>query len=136
MFEKPERYLLISSIAYGYFQFEARLESVAIKKMMLHGHAYVDAYLDTGRDPKPRAGMCRIVTSHNGERQWTQAELESLSANKVLSDGGEHYFYWMVRNIEEIPRFRAEFNNTGPKDYSSMKNVISRYVTCDGNAYA
>ena len=57
-------FMLITSIAYGQFKYQNRIEFLGIDKNPLYGNAYVSAYLDTERgNPRIQPGQCRIISS-------------------------------------------------------------------------
>ena len=62
--------MLTTSIAYGEFSYQQRIEFDGISKNPIYGNAYVSAFLDneTGT-PKMQPGQCRIVTNNLNENE-------------------------------------------------------------------
>jgi hypothetical protein len=55
-------YMLTTSIAYGDFTYNDKIEFLGIDKNPVYGNAYVDAYKDTEKGkPKLEPGQCRIL---------------------------------------------------------------------------
>src|ERR1039457_2673646 len=57
-----QRIMLTTSISYGHFKYENRLEYDGMNKNPIYGEAYVNAYMDNEHEKiRIRPGQCRII---------------------------------------------------------------------------
>ena len=55
-------FMLTTSIAYGKFRYQERIEFEGIEKNPIYGNAYISAFLDNENGkPKIQPGQCRII---------------------------------------------------------------------------
>jgi hypothetical protein len=97
--------LLITSIAYGYFHYENKLEFNGITKDPIFGHGYVDAYLDAEHGlPKLIPGQCRILTNNMPgfiNAALTRGELSECIRTKD-GENNHLYYYWSCDSMEQV----------------------------------
>lgn len=118
-------FMLTTSVAYGSFKYEDRIEFEGINKSLLGGNAYLDAYLDNGSGkPKIQPGQCRLV-----KKNFPADLINRIPRRLVERNGNDkhYYYYWMVRDPDEIHRFEDEYKNTYNLKYAGMLNVLKSY---------
>lgn len=125
--------MLTTTIAYGNFKYQERIEFEGIEKNAIYGNAYVSAFLDNENGkPKIRPGQCRIVKGNLPQR--IIQSIERNSHDEVLSmikrrnkDNNHYYFYWMVKNESEIEDFEKEFKDFYNLIYAGMLKALKKY---------
>ena len=107
-------YLVRTTIAYGHFKYENRIEMPCIRKELIVGAAYLDAYAN---NDKIATGAIAIVKLHGN------TPLENISIDddykqliKEHSPKKSFYeYYWSLQNESQIGSFvnkRKEIQNT------------------------
>ncbi len=124
-------YMLTTSIAFGDFRYENRLEFDTIEKNLLIGNAYVDAFLDSeDKNYKLKPGQCRIVCGNN-------TELRDLDFSKISSDfifseevnNKKHrYFYWNLQNTNQIIKFENKYKKADDKVYEAELKALKNFL--------
>jgi len=115
--------MLTTSIAYGQFDYNKRIEFQGIEKNLMLGSAYLKAYLDNGREkPKIQPGQCRIV-------KMGLPDEVNIRNNQHIKEDGDHYYYyyWNVQNPNNIDAFRKSYNASYDLKYSSMLKSLKEY---------
>lgn len=105
--------LLGTSIAYGEFKYQNRIEFEGIIKNNIYGNAYLSAFLDAERNKqKIQPGQCRIVKENFPINLSTteDEELFNLLKNRKYYPKN-YYFYWTLSNPEEIGNFEKKYKN-------------------------
>ena len=117
--------MLVSSVAYGPFTYQQRLEFPGIEKNPLFGNAYLDAYLDVS-DSKTKLlpGQCRVACRNLPDRLDVTG-----GGTRLLTRRPEHrYFYWMVPTPAEIPAFDEQYSRAcslnSKLKYSAMLSAL------------
>lgn len=131
---------LTTSIAYGYFKYEQRVEVKTIDKNLIYGSAYVDAFYDNEYGvPKIQPGQCRIVNlppeiERTLEGNHSQDEILRLLKKKNGGDNN-YYFYWMVETPSEIDYFEKKYTDAYNSRYDGMLKVLKmeRCPICTGS---
>lgn len=111
--------MLTTSIAYGPFSYQERVEFQGIEKNPIYGNAYVSAFLDNeNAKPKIQPGQCRIVKKNLPE----EINIERLTTiDERLQNKEKHiYFYWMVDSSDQIKDFEKSYNDSYKQKYSGM----------------
>lgn len=123
-------FMLITSIAYGQFKYQNRIEFLGIDKNPVYGNAYVSAYLDTERsNHRIQPGQCRIVRENLPESIISAIE-QGLPTNpfnliKIRDIVRHHfYFYWMVNDPVQIDRFEKEYRDTYNLKFAGMLQAL------------
>ncbi len=99
--------MFTTSIAFGRFRCEKRLEFTGLEKNLIYGKAYVDAFLDNEKgEPKIQPGQCRIVKK--GLPSNILDERDEI-LRLIKEDGNHYYFYWMVRDPSMIEIFKRKY---------------------------
>lgn len=114
-----KEYMLTTSIAYGYFNYQGKIEFDGIEKNPIYGGAYVHAFMDneTGL-PKMQPGQCRICKENLPELNIDQFEL-------IKNIGKKHFqFYWNLNNVDEIAEFEKQYKNTYSLKYAGMLKAL------------
>lgn len=122
-----EGFMLTTSIAYGPFKYQERIEFRGIEKNPIYGSAYLGAYLDsTNEKPLIQPGQCRIVidnlpgdviTSLDGR----QGELLS----QIIKESIKHYyFYWNVENSQGVEAFKTRYRDAYNLKFAGMLKAL------------
>lgn len=123
---RRNRIMLSTSIAFGEFFSIKTEEHDHIRKNMIFGPAYIDAYTDNLDNLDP--GLCRIVKKNLPE--LISSRLNSSPANDdllafVRQDEGRIYFYWNCRTSIEIETFKAKYRQARETKYQEMFEALS-----------
>lgn len=117
-----DNFMLTTSIAYGYFRYQDRIEFEGIEKNPVFGDAYLSAFFDNENGkPKIRPGQCRIVKK--GLPQIVVSKIRDGRGNifprvrKRERDKNHFYFYWMIDKPQQ-----AEIVEKGYKENCKSKN--------------
>jgi hypothetical protein len=112
--------MLTTSIAYGDFFYQNRMEISGSGKNFIYGEAYVKAYFDNENGkPKIQPGECRLLKS---------GHLINPDNNLLLLDKGKYlYYYWNVQNPEDIGEFRELYNNSYKRKYTGMLEALKKF---------
>lgn len=125
-------FMLTTSIAYGHFKYQERIEFEGIEKNPIYGNAYVSAFLDneTGK-PGIQPGQCRIV-KQNLPNELIQS-IEDSNNNGILcmvkkrdNDKEHYYFYWIVETPEEIEQFKKEYTDAYNLKYAGILKALKK----------
>ena len=124
------KFMLTTSIAYGKFKYQKRIEFPGIRKTPIYGNAYVSAYLDNENgSPKIQPGQCRIVKK-NLPNDITRA-IEQSQDNDIFrvirkrnGDNKHYYYYWMVNDHSEIGRFEQDYKKAYNLKYEGMRKAL------------
>jgi len=124
-------YMLTTSIAYGSFKFQERIEFPGIGKNPIYGNAYVQAFSDNASGlPRIEPGFCRLVRENLPPESTTPI---GTSANGLLhllaerrNDRRHLYFYWNLSRTSEIEAFEREYTNAYSLKYSGMLKALKR----------
>lgn len=119
-----DNYMLTTSIAYGVFDYQDKLEFEGIEKNPIYGNAYVKAFLDNEKgSPKIKPGQCRLVN----ENLPFEIDLENPIHNLLKSKAGDRkhlYFYWNVENRDDIEQFEKQYTDSYQLRYSGMLKAL------------
>ena len=118
--------LTTSSIDYGDFKYEDRIEVSNMKEVYFIGQPYVNAFLDNEfGDPKILPGECRILRDH---LDFISEFPDSLPFSVLIPKGKHYYYYWMIHNPDHIERFKKEYDNIHQDVYKELKQLIQKHV--------
>ena len=136
---KKEGFMLTTSIAYGNFKYEKRIEVKHIGKDLIIGEAYISAFLDNEKwKPKIQPGQCRIVSKNLPDdvkaaidnidkRNDLDEEVARVFKMIMKSNNGKHYYYyWMAKNKDDIERIKKAYKSaqdTLRDDYKSAEKL-------------
>jgi len=123
--------MLTTSIAYGHFKYQDRLEFEGIEKNLFHGNAYLAAFLDNeSGKPKIQPGQCRIVKK-NLPRDVEEALEDDYNRDEFLqlvrrrnNNDKHNYFYWMVKNPSEIDGFENQYRDAYNLKFAGMLSAL------------
>lgn len=128
-------YMVTTSIAYGRFRYQQRIEFEGINKNQIYGNAYVTAFLDNEKGkPRIQPGQCRIISKN---LPASIADVIERSENndffkmirKRGSDNEHYYYYWMINNPVEIKRFEQNYRNSYNSKYAGMLKALKGEIT-------
>lgn len=112
--------MLTTSIAYGPFSYQQRIEFEGIEKNPIYGNAYVAAFLDNENGkPKIQPGQCRILENENYPFAYPLPP-------RLIKKGKHYYFYWMVDHENEIEQFENDYKDTYKLKYQGMLSALKR----------
>lgn len=119
-------YMLTTSIAYGSFSYQDRLEFEGIEKNPIYGNAYVKAFWDNEKGiPKLQPGQCRILKENMPSE--INLDLPQFNLLKIKSnDRGHLYFYWNLDNQNQVDKFENHYNDSYKLKYSGMLKALKQ----------
>lgn len=123
-------FMLTTSIAFGEFRYQERIEFDGIEKNPVYGNAYVSAFLDNENGkPKIQPGQCRIIKENLPIT--VREKLDGSSNNELLlrtvkRSKSHYYFYWMVHDEDEIQEFEKDYHDSYNLKYSGMLSALKR----------
>lgn len=118
-------YLITSSVAFGQFDYNERIELTGLDKNMLYGEAYLKAYLNNNKCPEGSIVLICEEKDKVGILKSSGKYKEFLKDNR-RSVGGLQ-FYWSVSSHSEIADFEAAYNDTYRLKYKGMISVFKKY---------
>ncbi len=118
-------YLLRTTIAYGHFKYEQRLEIPRIRKNMIVGRAYLDAYANNDRVDH---GAIVIVTL---PENISFKELEVAYGRKDYmrrSSKGKGYYeyFWAVKTPRKIKDFLNKREEANAATFAKLKELYTK----------
>ena len=114
--------MLTTSIAYGDFKYQERIEFEGIDKTLIMGNAYLNAFLDNeNANPKIKPGQCRLV-----KKNLPDISVEGRFERLCKSDRNNkhYYYYWMVSTPDEIESFESKYKDTYNLKYAGMIDAL------------
>lgn len=123
-------FMLTTSIAYGRFRYQERIEFVGIEKHPIYGNAYVSAFLDNeSGKPKIQPGQCRIVKKYlpnDITRNIGQSQDNEIfrMIRKRQGNNKHYYYYWMVNDPIEIERIEQHYKDAYNLKYAGILKVL------------
>jgi hypothetical protein len=102
--------MLTTNIAYGDFLYQSRRELNNLKKNLLTGNAYVNAYLDSSKMKK--VTHCRIVDNDIPNN----LDIMTLKNYIIEKENKYYYYYWQLNNPNDLFEFKKEFKDRNKLD--------------------
>ncbi|MGV9170445.1 MAG: hypothetical protein ACOC38_10965 [Promethearchaeia archaeon] len=117
--------MLTTSIAYGKFKYQDRIEISGVEKAPLYGDAYVHAYLDNeAGKPKIQPGQCRIIKEDMPD-EIKSAICHNHNRSSVVKEKENHYyFYWMLDSRSQIDEFEKAYKDAYNLRFQGYLNVL------------
>ncbi len=123
-------FMLTTSIAYGKFRYQERIEFEGIEKNPIYGNAYISAFLDNENGkPKIQPGQCRIVKENLPDN--VVETLERRQNDEIFrmirgrdGDNKHYYYYWMRNDPAEIESFEQKYNDAFNLKYAGMLKAL------------
>ncbi len=113
-------FMLTTSIAYGFFKYQDRIDLEVIKKNALWGGAYMEAYRDNSTTlPKLQPGQCRIVKEGlpeevlgyiNNPSENDPLQEDVLKFMKPYKSKKHYYYWWMAKEVGELNSCENTYN--------------------------
>lgn len=123
-------FMLTTSIAYGHFRYQNRIEFEGIEKNAIYGNAYVTAFLDNENgNPKIQPGQCRIVIEKLPRdiiEEINQSHDLFRFMHKRGRDKKHYYYYWNVENPHNIREFEKKYQYADKLKHEIMINALKR----------
>lgn len=113
--------MLTTSISWGHFRYQNRIEVSGIIKQPIYGNAYLSAYLDNevGK-PKLQPGQCRILKTGIDEQVF-----QSVEQREMLDGVRAHqYYYWMVEESQKIQEFKQRYKDSYNLRYAGILKAL------------
>jgi hypothetical protein len=123
--------MLVTSIAFGSFEYADRIVLRNMNKNLFHGDAYLNAYIDNEEGvPKITPGQCRIIIK--GIPPDVKDILEDPGSNDDVlkmvktryKDKRHYYFYWMRDEPRQIDGFEKKYSDSYELIYGGMLNAL------------
>lgn len=110
-----EEIMLATSIAWGHFSYDERIEFTGIEKNPIYGNGYLSAFMDNGLGkPKLQPGECRIVKK-------ALDQLPEVSQSPYLRESKGHYqYFWNVDSPNQIAEFKRRYKDSYSRKYAGM----------------
>jgi len=126
-----KNYMLTTSIAFGYFKYENRLEFPGISKDMMLGHAYLNAYLDNeNKTNKLEPGQCRIVCDNY--KDVDIEEISELIENEYVLEMAKQekriYFHWCLEKATDVKQLRTKYQNAKNSIYEKELEILKNFM--------
>jgi hypothetical protein len=120
-------YVLTTSIAYGLFDYEGKLEFVGIDKSPIYGNAYLNAFLDNEKGiPKIQPGQCRLIINNLPENiNLNHEDFKFLQPKS--KDPKHQYFYWNLNSVYDVTDFEVLYNDSYKLKYSGMIDSLKKF---------
>lgn len=127
---RNENFMLTTSIAYGKFKYQQRIEFEGIEKNPVFGNAYLSAYLDNeAGSPRIQPGQCRILKQNLPE--VVKSSIESHNNDEILKmirerirDKHHYYYYWMRACQDEINEFEQIYTDSYKLKFEGMLRAL------------
>jgi hypothetical protein len=118
-------YLVTSSVAYGQFYYNERVELTGLEKNMLFGGAYLKAYINNGKCPE---GSIVIICDETDKDLILQASGEYRELFRDYRRGVKGLqFFWAVSSADGIADFEKSYHDTYTLKYKGMIAVYKEY---------
>ena len=121
-------HLIRTTIAYGHFKYEGRLEMPQIQKNMIIGGAYLDAYANNDKIEHGSIVIVKLPEGTDYGNLRMESEYKNMLKGNCPVEGFCEYF-WSLSNKQNIERFlykRKEINNSV---FQNLKKLYSEYTT-------
>lgn len=122
--------MLTTSIAYGEFKYQERIEFVGIEKNAIYGNAYASAYFDNANgNPRIQPGQCRLI-KQGLPVECTEDDLCALCSDLIrirAGDSQHYYYYWNVDYSSEIDSFEERYKDTYNLRFQGILKALKRY---------
>ena len=114
--------MLTTSIAYGDFKYQERIEFEGIEKNLIVGNAYLNAFLDNENgNPKIQPGQCRLVKNNLSDISIDEGFRRFCKRDR---NNKHYYYYWMVSTPDEIEIFEEKYKDTYNLKYAGMLDAL------------
>lgn len=125
-----DNFMLTTSIAYGKFNYQERIEFPGIEKHPIYGNAYVSAFLNNENgEPKIQPGQCRILKRNlpslikNTIEENNSDEIFKLIKERN-GDNKHFYYYWMLNSPHHISEFECRYSNAFKLPYEEILRAL------------
>lgn len=115
-------YLLRTTIAYGHFTYQQRLEISTIRKNMIIGLAYLEAYANNDKVDHGAIVIVRLPegTSHRDLHCVNKPMIKANCPKK-----GFYEYFWAIENPRQIKTFIQEREEANIATFSKLKELYS-----------
>jgi len=121
-----KRYLMRTTIAYGQFEFQDRIQLANLSKQMIWGGAYLAAYLV---NDKVSPGSIVFLNEQNASDTETSC-CDWRWKRRSSKNGTLHEYYWAVNSCEDIHRIKeARKLRKKQERYERLKELYSSLIS-------
>jgi hypothetical protein len=127
-------FILTTSITYGEFEAQDRINTPCIEKNAIYGNAYVNSFLDNENGvPRIQPGQCRIVINEKFPMELFGPNDSNRNDNvfgfikREEPDINHYYYYWMVNEEDEIEKFKKNYKDSYNLKYMGMLQALKHY---------
>lgn len=118
-------YLITSSVAYGRFSYQERIELMGLDKNMIYGDAYLKAYLNNERCP---TGSIVIICEETEKDSLARSAGEHAAFLRDIRRRARGLqFAWAVSSASEIDDFEGAYQDTYLLKYKGMISVYKEF---------
>jgi len=117
-------YLLRSTIAYGHFKYQQRLEMPTIRKNMIVGGAYLDAYANNDKIDHGAIVIVKLPEGSNYRGLQISNNCKMLLKTNCPSKGLYEYL-WSIENSRQIKDFIKNRDKANNATFSKLKELYS-----------
>jgi hypothetical protein len=119
-------FMLTTSIAYGSFKWQEKIEIDGLQKNPIYGQAYVTALLDNeSGSPKIQPGQCRILPETLPDNIISNAVNSNDILQMIDRQGNHYYFYWMLNTPQEIEKFNRAYEEAKNSTYDQILYALN-----------
>lgn len=117
---------LQTSVTYGHFAYHPKADFDGIEKNYIFGDGYIDAFRDNeSAAPKLDPGLCRLPIASLPRGTVEAAEHSQSPIWRRCRRQGKHlYFYWMVRETEQIDQIRECYKVANRSKYDIINETL------------
>ena len=117
-------YLLRSTIAYGHFKYQQRLEMPTIRKNMIVGGAYLEAYANNDKIDHGAIVIVKLPEGLNYRSlQISEGHKMLLKAN--YPSRGLYEYFWSIENSRQIKDFIMNREKANNATFSKLKELYA-----------
>jgi len=119
-------FLTVTSIAYGQFKYQDKLEIEGIEKNAVYGGAYVEAFFDNEKgEPKIKVGQVRVINKNIPPEVIEAVEGQGDQTARLLKRKGKHfYYYWSIENPEESEELDRKYKDSYNLVFSGIVKAL------------
>jgi hypothetical protein len=109
-------FMLKTSIAFGEFSYNNRIEFNGLSKNMLYGNAYLTAYLN---NDKVETSLCKIIVDDSFPINISHENFPLIKRKR-----NNYYYYWNLENENNIDDFEMQYQDS---KYIGMLNILKSF---------
>lgn len=121
-----DNFMTTTSIAYGHFKYQDKIEIPGIEKNAVYGGAYVEAFLDSEKtEPRIKAGQVRLLIKDLPIDVTTILDIQTDEFSCFLKKKGRHYYYyWSLENYGDINELDRKYSDSYKLVFQGILNAL------------